>query len=103
MGFGSGGEPFDVDAMWQGAIDGLQQGITNVALQWATEAIGLDPLTGAVISNIFAAGLEGLLNHENILENIGQHMLDGVLHILPTGSDSPDPWMRAVYISQTNK
>jgi len=100
MGFGSGGEPFDVDAMWQGAISGLEQGITSIGIQWLAEELELPPLVGAISANILGSVIEGVLNHQNVFINVGEHLAEGIIGVFTLGGYSNDPWSQAVYISQ---
>ena len=71
----------------------------NIGLQWAYQELDINPLVGSITANILGAGLEAILNHQNMFVNIGEHLKEGVLNILPI-DNSTDPWMHAAYISQ---
>ena len=101
LGFSKGGAgAFDWDLAWQGVMDGLKAGITNVALQWATQELGLSPLVGAVASNVIGSSLEALLNHKDVFMNVTKRAGEGIMALFTLGGVGTDPWAQAVYISK---
>ena len=82
MGFGSGGEPFDVDGMWQGLQDGLLQGVTSIGLNYLTQELDLDPLLANIGFSIVSSGIEGLINGTGIFENVASSFINNTLSMM---------------------
>ena len=107
VGFGKGGTgEFDWDAAWDGAIIGLQQGIASLALNYATEALELNPLIAnfgyAAIGGILEGTMNRLLGtteqqNQTLFENIYSVYENNILTAFRGGND---PFSQAAYISQ---
>jgi hypothetical protein len=84
--------------MWSSVSSGLLQGVTSVGLQWAYNAIEVNPLLGAMTANAIAAGFEAVLNRQNVFLNIGEQFGEGIFAIF--GDTGSDPWAQATNIAR---
>ncbi|MFH1593779.1 MAG: LamG-like jellyroll fold domain-containing protein, partial [Candidatus Omnitrophota bacterium] len=100
--FGSGGTPGEVVSnMWKAVQDGLKEGITNVALEWAGQELGLSPLVSSLIFRGIQGAIEGALEYDgNFVQGILDAAKNDFFNILTFGGMGNDPWARAVYISK---
>ncbi|MDD4202291.1 MAG: interleukin-like EMT inducer domain-containing protein [Candidatus Omnitrophica bacterium] len=103
-GTGGGSPGFNVGdflrGLWDGAINGVKQGATQVILQLATDSLNLPPLVGSLVSNMVGSSLEAMLNHQNIFINVGSKLGEGVMSLFTLGGTSDDPWGQAVYLAK---
>lgn len=72
MGFGTGGgDPGDfAKGLWDGAMQGLLQGVTNIGLNYATQELGLNPLVANIGFSAISLGIESAINGSGIFEHI---------------------------------
>lgn len=92
---------FVPDVIWGSVQNGLLRGITNVALEWGAESLGLSPLIGSLTSAAIAGGLEALLMGQNPVQGVFDTYFRAGVGLLTLGGDGGNnSWLRAAYISQ---
>jgi hypothetical protein len=98
VGFSAGGG--DPGRIWDGVINGLVRGATNIGLQWAYEELDIDPLLGSLAAAALTGAIEGFLEDKNALRGAYNTLFKAGTGLLTLGGYGNDPWSQAVYISQ---
>jgi len=110
MGFSAGGGDPGAFAkgLFQGAIKGVFQGGTNLALNLIGQTFNIDPLYLSLGARAITGAISGALSKESdMFKGIGEAFKSSTLNLLTFGMYDPetgtyrtDPWSQAGYISQ---
>ncbi|MEA3490159.1 MAG: hypothetical protein U9R44_07505 [Candidatus Omnitrophota bacterium] len=92
-----GGSPGD---LWKDVQTGLLQGVTSVGLQWAAQALNIDPLIAALSSNAIAGAIEGFLEDGDPVRGIFDSSYEAGMGFLTLGGPGATPWQEAAYMAQ---
>jgi len=109
LGFSNGGTgPFDPDLAWQGLMNGVLSGTTNLAINFIGQTLNIDPLYMALGSRAITGAIQGALSSDqDIFKGMTDAFKDATLSLLTFGMYDPrtgefktDPWSQAAYMSQ---
>jgi hypothetical protein len=95
---------------------GLLSGATSIAIDYAGEELGLNPILSSLSANAFAGAISGLfgirqidplnptnfITPNNIFEGISNAFLRGVSSALTLGGPGQTPWSQAAYIQRVS-
>lgn len=106
VGFSAGGG--DPGAYWQGLINGVLTGTTNVAINFIGQELDIPPLYMALGSLAITGAIQGALSSDNdIFKGMTNAFKNATLSLLTFGMYDPntgqfkkDAWSQAAYISQ---
>ncbi|MFA6321114.1 MAG: cysteine peptidase family C39 domain-containing protein, partial [Candidatus Omnitrophota bacterium] len=95
------------EAIWNSVTTGLLQGVTSVAINYATEELDLDPLLANIgfsaISSVINAGIQAATGgNQNIFEAVFDTYIDNALTFLGYTEDGAplSSWQQSAYLSQ---
>ena len=99
--FSSGGIPGEwAKELFDGAINGLVTGATNIGIQWTTQELGIPPLLASLGTAAITGAIEGLLEKQGFFKGIFDSYKSAAINLLTFGGPGSTSWEKASYVAQ---